>query len=295
VTPVRSPLTSVRTHLLSTLGRSHVAGPSITDAVRVGGEEADAGAWLTLGPWRSRRDSPTAVLSAYQDAISAIAEAALPATLSIKLPDLDFDDDLVAEVLDTAARHGVELHVDSMKPGTEVRTLERLPDLVAAHPALGVTLPGRWARSVADAELVADAGVRSIRVVKGQWADPADPKRDAVRGVLDVVHVLRGGVATVGVATHDEALALDCLDRLVGAGTECRVEQLYGMPRLDVHGIEARFGVGHLVYVPYGEAYLPYAVARAVRDPRILTWIARDLIRSRAPGPTRSAGRRWPG
>lgn len=293
--PVRSPLTSVRTHLLSTLGRCHVAGPSIADAVRVGADEADAGAWLTLGPWRSRRDSPTAVLGMYQDAIVAIAEAALPATLSIKLPDLDFDDDLVAEVLDAAARHGVGLHVDSMKPGTEVRTLELLPDLVAAHPALGVTLPGRWARSVADAEVVADAGVRSIRVVKGQWADPADPKRDAVRGVLEVVHVLRGGVAAIGVATHDEALAVDCLERLVGAGTECRVEQLYGMPRLDVRGLEARYGVGHLVYVPFGEAYLPYAVAHALRDPRILTWIARDLVRSRDRGPTRCGAPRSPG
>src|SRR5690606_24601998 len=137
--------------------------------------------------------------------------------------------------LDVARRRGVGVHLDSMHPDTADRTLALLPLLLAVHPGLGCTLPGRWARSVEDARYVTDLGVRSVRVVKGQWADPADPRRDARAGVLAVVDALRspgvgaGGRAgprsvagagarsgaeagtraglEVGVATHDAPLA----------------------------------------------------------------------------------------
>lgn len=265
--------------IVATLARSHVVGPSVDDAIRVGQREAAAGAAVTLGPWTARGEAPAEVVATYRRAVAAIAEAQLRSTVSIKLPDIGFDEHLLTQLLAEASTARVPVHLDSLRPDTADRTLELLPAIVAIEPDVGVTLPGRWTRSVEDAQRVVDAGVRSVRVVKGQWADPEHPKRNPVTGVLEVVDRLLGKGAVVGVATHDPRLALAAVERLVGAGTACRSEQLYGLPRLDLHH---RFGIGLLVYVPYGAAYLPYALSQTLRRPRMLGVVARDLIRSRA-------------
>ena len=271
-------LRAVRDRVIAALGRGHVAGPTVEDAVRVAEQEATAGGTTTLGPWSASGDDPKIVLARQREAVSAIASAGLPASVSIKLPELHYDERLLADVLSWAAAHRVGIHLDSLQADTAGATFERLREVVADHPDIGCTLPGRWARSVRDAEDVVGMGVRSVRVVKGQWEDPGDPKRDPADGMLEVVDALRGGGAAVGVATHDEGLAARCLERLVASDTDCRLEQLYGLPRLDVALFQRQLGVGHLLYVPYGEAYLPYALTQALRHPRILAWAARDLV-----------------
>ena len=271
-------IATVRSRVIATLGRGYIAGSGLADAMRVGESEAAAGARLTLGAWIAADDPPDEALARHRDAVAAIAASGLPATVSVKLPDLDFDETRLAALLTWATAHQVSIHLDSMRPGTAAPTFERLREVVADHPTIGCTLPGRWPRSVADAERVVEMGVRSVRVVKGQWADPDDPDRDPASGVLEVIDALQGSGAEVGVATHDEPLAYEALDRLVSTNTPTRLEQLYGLPRLDVAAVRRRFGVDHLVYVPYGEAYLGYALTQALRNPRILTWAARDLI-----------------
>jgi proline dehydrogenase len=233
---------------------------------------------VTLGPWAARDEAPIDVLATHREAVVAIAAARLPASLSVKLPELAYDERLFAELLAWAAEHRVAVHLDSLRPDTATRTFACLREVVADHPDIGCTLPGRWSRSVRDAEAVLDMGVRSVRVVKGQWEDPAEPKRNPARGVLEVIDALRGGGAEVGVATHDEPLAAESIGRLLASQTGCRLEQLYGFPRLDVGLWRRRFGLGYLVYVPYGQAYLPYALTQALRHPKILTWVARDLV-----------------
>ena len=47
---------------------------------------------------------------------------------------------------------------------------------------VGIALPGRWTRSVHDAELAEQLGLR-VRVVKGQWADRVSGRRRSRRGL----------------------------------------------------------------------------------------------------------------
>jgi hypothetical protein len=47
-----------------------------------------------------------------------------------------------------------------------------------------------------------------------------------------------------------------------------------------VRKVAARLRVGVRVYVPYGEAYMPYALGQIRRKPRILLWLAKDLAAS---------------
>lgn len=273
------PSQLARRRIISTLGRAHIAGREVDDAICVARREVVGGAITTLGPWAARDDPAAQVAGRYACAIVAIETDALPASLSVKLPDLHFDLGLMGDVLAMAEEHHVAIHLDSLSIESQEQTMALLPALVAAHPQLGVTLPGRWARSLSDAKEVIQMGVRSVRVVKGQWADPDDRRRDPAEGLEAVVEVLVGTDAEVGVATHDLAVARRAVARLSGAGTPWRLGQLYGMPRLRAADL-ATDHMKVLVYVPFGAAYLPYALSQAVRHPTVLRWAVRDLVRA---------------
>ena len=126
--------------------------------------------------------------------------------------------------------------------------------------------------------LVALTGGLAVRVVKGQWGDPNDPRRDMRAGFLEVVDRLAGGTAPVAVATHDVPLAAAVLQRLAAAGTSHSLELLFGLPRRAALELARARGVAVRVYVPYGAAYLPYALGRLRQNPRIAWWLLKDLV-----------------
>jgi proline dehydrogenase len=142
----------------------------------------------------------------------------------------------------------------------------------------GATLPGRWARSPQDAERLAPADL-PVRVIKGQWADPAEPRRDPREGFLAVVDRLAGREALVGVATHDGPLAAEALQRLRGAGTPSELQLLLGLPAGASVAAAREADVGVRVYVSYRAGFLPYALKAMARRPSIALRLATDLVR----------------
>jgi proline dehydrogenase len=112
----------------------------------------------------------------------------------------------------------------------------------------------------------------AVRIVKGQFSGEDD--RDPQLGVLSVVDRLAGRGRHVAVASHDRRLAAEALRRLQAAGTPCELEQIYGIPLAPP---PAR------VYVPYGHAMLPYAMAQLKYNSKILLWLVRDVVLRRRP------------
>ncbi len=139
----------------------------------------------------------------------------------------------------------------------------------------GLTLPGRWRRSQEDAEVAADLGA-AVRVVKGQWA--GEPDVDPRAGFMEVVKRLAGRIPGVQVATHDAPLAESALARLGGTSTAAELELLFGLPLAEPARVARRAGVPVRIYVPYGHGWLPYAAKQALRRPRTLLWLTRDLL-----------------
>jgi proline dehydrogenase len=80
------------------------------------------------------------------------------------------------------------------------------------------------------------------------------------------------------VATHDPPLAREALRRLHAAGTSCELELLFGLPMNAVMEVAKEQGVSVRLYVPYGEAYMPYALSQARKNPKILGWFIRDIL-----------------
>jgi proline dehydrogenase len=76
-------------------------------------------------------------------------------------------------------------------------------------------------------------------------------------------------------------LARRALVILKNAGTPCELELLYGFPKQGVLKATRALKVPVRFYLPYGHAWLPYALRQAVSKPRILWWLLRDGFMAR--------------
>jgi hypothetical protein len=250
----------------------YVAGPELADALREQDRCAAAGYRTVIGHWGADA-SPGPEVTA---GCFAAADVQPPGSqLAIKLPALRADAVTLDDLLARCAARDVGLHLDALAPDTAAEALDEAVRLSGATPGVvGCTLPGRWPRSVADAEVVAAHPLR-VRVVKGEWEDPDDPGRDPRAGYLEVVDALAGSATHVEIATQDAELATTALERLLAAGRSCELQVLYAMNSRAAVRAARRLGVPVRVYIPYGNGRVPYEVER---DPRTIARLAFDLL-----------------
>lgn len=262
------------------VARGYIAGPDVADAIRLCQQINRRGWSGTICPWDGPHDSPERVLASYHEAAEAIARDSLDCYLSVKVPSLRYDVGKLQTLLDVASAHHVRVHFDALEPDTATPSLALFKRALRAHDQMGYTLPARWRRSLSDAEQLIEWGV-TIRVVKGQWPDPAEPDRHPATGFMELIDLLAGRAAHVTVATHDAALATRALLKLRQAGTPCGLEQLYGLP-LCADQVARPLNVPVGLYVPYGYAYLPYALSEAKKHPAIFIRVIKDLLSARS-------------
>lgn len=276
---VRAKLSALLLPLLQRVARDHVGGETIDDAMSVARHLAGEDTATTLGFWDAPEDVGRPAVDTYLSVIRRLADSGLDSYVSIKPPALRFDLGHAVEVAAAAARAGLRVHCDSHGVAAAEPSHAMEQAMLAQLPAtkLSTTLPGRWSRSLADAEWAIDRGM-AVRVVKGQWPDPADPKRDLRAGFLEVIDRLAGRVRHVGVATHDVWLAAEAISRLRAAGTPCELELLFGRPRAQPLKWAHDNGVRVRAYVPFGKGYIPSAVGILVHNPRLALRIVHSLV-----------------
>jgi proline dehydrogenase len=252
----------------------YTAGPAIKDAQAVCERLGREGISNTVCYWDVYADQPASISQAYVRLLNTMTAATSDCYLSIKAPALGFNMHLVRKVLDEARRLNAIVHFDAMAPDTVDRTFSLIAEAVAEYPRIGCTLPGRWHRSIGDADRAIDMGLR-VRVVKGEWLgiDDTDPRE----GFLNIVEKLAGRAVHVAVATHNPVMARLSLRCLKNSNTPCELELLYGLPQRPMLRIARDFGVRARMYVPYGQAGLPYRLKNAIRNPRIIRWFIHDL------------------
>ncbi len=259
--------------------RNYIAGDTLADAQRVQASLAVRELQATIGFWDADHDTAREVADQYLAGLEALAGDDQTTYLSMKLPALDFSAELLDEVAERARAKKRRIHLDALAPETVDRTRAAVDALLARMPDvdIGCTLPGRWRRSPNDAHWASDHG-RCVRVVKGEWPDPREPQRNPRAGFLEVIDALAGRARGVGGATHAVALGGAAIRRLPAAGTPCSLELLYGLPMRESIRHARELGIDVRVYVPYGEAYMPYALSQIRRRPRTLLWLLNDLV-----------------
>jgi proline dehydrogenase len=263
--------------------RRYIAGPELADAMDVAATLAQSGHSTTLGFWDGTEDTPAGIQQHYLANLEAIAHGGLACYESIKLPALREQPELLEPVIDASISLGIRIHFDSL--GVEAADAMWLAAAGARARGASVsgTIPGRWLRSADDALRAAARGI-FVRVVKGQWADPEAPTLDPRTGFMNVVESLAGRAELVAVATHDLELGRQAIERLQAAGTACEWELLYGLPSRAILPVARELQVPVRFYVPYGHAYLPYCLAQAKRNPRLLGQLMLDACRSALAG-----------
>lgn len=273
------------TPIAQRVARDHIGGDTVDDAICVARRLAADDLPNTLGFWPLGDESAREMADQYLASIEALAASGLDGYLSIKPPAVLFDDGLATEMATCAKARNVRLHCDSH--GIEsVELSHRMIDTMLVHlpPAnLGTTLPGRWRRSLEDADWAIERGL-NVRVVKGQWPDPEDPDRDMRAGYLEVIDRLAGRARHVAVATHDLSLLAEATSRLRAAGASFEVEAIYGVPMAPVLVWARENGVALRSYVPYGRGFIPNAIGQLRRNPR-LAWRVLKGMATRSTGP----------
>lgn len=256
---------------------TYIAGPELSDALAMARSLGAQGRGSTIAFWDETDAPPGDVLNACLESAEALGSQTLDCYLSVKAPSVQYSAEALLRVISKCERSKTRLHFDSLGVESADPTRALLEDLLLRYANISFTLPGRWARSLEDAEWAVNRGL-SVRVVKGQWADPAMPQRDPHKGFLEVIERLAGGRGSVAVATHNPTLAAPALERLMKAGTPCELELLFGLPSKAVLKIAAALGVHTRVYVPYGYGWLPYSLSQARKNPRILWWMLKDAM-----------------
>jgi proline dehydrogenase len=265
--------------LIRSVSRNYIAGPTLEDAARVSGPLAARGYCLTLGYWDAAGDSASHVMQTYLASCDYLAHLDGQNYLSIKIPALQNDAGMFRALREESQARGVALHFDSLDADHATPMFRFLAD--HAQPSggtIGCTLPGRWRRSLDDAELAIDLGLM-VRVVKGQSPDPVEPERDPAAGYLSVVRKLAGRARCVRVASHDPLVTRQSLAILKAAGTPCELELLYGLPVGRQVALAREFGVPVRVYVAFGHAFLPYALGSLRKHPGALLRLLREAAR----------------
>lgn len=265
--------------LVDRAARSYVAGPELSDAIRFAQSIDINGMNSTIAYWNDQGEDPARVCAAHIAAIDGAADAGLTSYVSIKAPALSMSPAYTEAVASRCRDRGLGLHFDSLRPEEQAVTFELIERLLPSGVTLGCTLPGRFLQSHNDAERAIACRYR-VRVVKGQWADPQhaiDPRE----GFMALVERLAGRAAFVAVATHDPTLAEEALAKLIARGTSVELELLLGLPVHAAREVARRMNVPVRIYIPYGQAWLPYSLSAVRRNPRILFWIIQDAVRGR--------------
>lgn len=259
--------------------RKYVAGDDLDEALDLGEDAKAAGFSCTMCFWNDGKDEPPLVADEYFKILDQGAERGLDLALAMKLPSLWERQEEVERVVKRARENGQQVIFDAHDPHKSDDIIDSLEK--TGPEGMGWAIPGRWHRSLEDAERAIEMGVR-VRVVKGQWADPLDPDMDLREGYLRVIERLAGRASFVGVATHDAPLAAKAMQILADAGTPFEQEFVFPLPIEPALAEGKRHGVGARLYLPYGEAWLPYSLSRAVKNPIMLYWLARDTLTGRS-------------
>ena len=268
--------------VVSHLAKDYVGGETVDDAISVARRLAAQNVSSTLGFWDTPDYTPRHVTDIYSNAVKRLSGSGLDSYVSVKPPALRFDSRAAVGLAEIAHSSGVRLHCDSHGPEVVELShamLQAMCDRVGPG-CLGTTIPGRWSRALADADWAVERGF-AVRVVKGQWPDPDNPRADMRAGFLNVIERLAGRARHVAVATHDMTLAAEAIECLRASGTSCELEQIFGMNPPESPRWANTNGIGLRIYIPFGRGFIPNAMRTLKRNPRMAWIIAKRFVAGR--------------
>lgn len=271
----------------------YIAGSDLDGAiatVRKLNAENCAGTLDVLGESTESKSQVMETLREYKLALDRISSEDLDTGVSVKLTalGLNLDEELcranLEEILNYAAERDRFVRVDMEDSPYTEKTINTVLDFHGRHENTGAVVQAYLRRSIHDVERLAEAGV-SVRLCKGIYDEPrriAYKNFDVVREnfVWLLERLFRAG-CYVGVATHDEYLVWHALRLVHELGLDRSGYEFQMLLGVDEPLRKILVGAGHRmrVYVPYGEEWYEYSTRRLKENPKIATYVARDIVK----------------
>ncbi len=189
------------------------------------------------------------------------------------------------EIVVYTGERGRFVRVDMEDSPYTATTLELVLEMHERHENTGAVIQSYMRRSLKDVTRLAGAGV-SVRLCKGIYDEPREiayKDFDVVRQnyVLLLEELLRGG-SYVGIATHDEYLVwqgLRLIHQMDLSRDRYEFQMLLGVDE-ELRRILVDAGHKVRVYVPFGKDWYEYSTRRLKENPKIASYVARDVIGS---------------
>jgi len=293
------------TNWVARLGKTHgfarrfVAGETLDETLRSITPISHAGRRVILNHLGENVATPNEARQArdsYVEMLRSLRNAGIDGNIAVKLTQLglDFDRPLCLSLTHEIAAAAASLHnsieIDMEGSGYTEATLQILEEVQREHGNTGVALQAYLLRSQADLEKLAALKPPlkpKIRLVKGAYREPASvafqtkSEVDAnYRRLLDTLLRPNGEGPVVAIATHDPALidyACARIRQLALTAGQYEFQMLLGIRR-DLQQKVISQGHPFRVYVPFGEAWVPYFMRRLSERPANLSFVLRSLL-----------------
>jgi proline dehydrogenase len=283
----------MRHDLLRGLTQRYVAGEELVDGIVVA-QTLNTQRLLVsldhLGESVTSRDAADRTVTAYLEALEAIAAEQVEGNISLKLTQLGLDlsrELCVAhlrEILERAQALNTFVRIDMESSAYTQRTLDVHEELWnAGFRNVGIVLQAYLYRTAGDVERAIEMGV-PVRLCKGAYLEPARvayaDKAEVDANYVRLMERLLVAGTHPAIATHDErlirrALALARSENI--SADRFDFEMLFGVRRdQQLRLVESGYRVR--VYLPYGKEWYPYLVRRLAERPANLGFFVRSLL-----------------
>jgi proline dehydrogenase len=283
--------------------RRFVAGETLEDALGTIVPLSRSGQPLILNHLGENVATPAEARGArdsYIQILRSLRDAGINGNIAVKLTQLGLDFDrqlclaLTREIAAAAAAMQNSIEIDMESSAYTEATLQILEEVQREYGNAGVALQAYLRRSLGDLERLTSWKAPfkpKIRLVKGAYREPpsiAFQKKSEVDAnycrlldqMLDHLLLPHGDGPRLAIATHDAALidyALAKIQRLRLLASRYEFQMLLGIRR-DLQRKVLSQGHPFRVYVPFGEAWVPYFMRRLSERPANIAFVLRSLL-----------------
>ena len=277
----------------------YVAGEDLASAMRTVRGLNARGVFATvdiLGEDAADEAHADATVAGYLAVLDAIRDEGLKSNVSVKLTHLGMRLDRdraaarLARLVEAAAGRDGFVRIDMEDSSLTAATL----DLHAAMRDrfggrhVGTVLQAYLRRTREDTARMAAIGA-DLRLCKGIYREPRDiafhGREEIRKSYLDCAEAMvRSDSAYVGFATHDRVLIRRLVEMVEAAGIardRFEFQALLGVPIDDVLDDLVAKGYKVRIYVPFGEEWYPYSTRRLKENPKLATYILKQMFRRR--------------
>ena len=276
-----------------------MAGETLDEALQAVAPISRAGQPVILnhlGENVATRDEARQACDSYVRMLRSLHEAGISGNIAVKLTQLGLAFDpqlclsLAREIAAAAAALQNSIEIDMEASAYTAATLRILEQVQKECDNAGVAIQAYLFRSQADLENLLPLKVK-VRLVKGAYREPPSVAfqrksevdasyRKLLDRMLDLLLLPNGHAPRLAIATHDPALidyACARIRKLNVRPNQYEFQMLLGIRR-DLQQKVLSLGHPLRVYVPFGEAWVPYFMRRLSERPANVMFVLRSLL-----------------